>query len=197
MTNPADVCNQLFCEARTHFKWKDEPVSETQLRALYDLIKWGPTSANSTPARILFVRSPEAKERLRPHLSQGNVAKTMTAPVTAIIGYDLAFHDFLPRLFAHDPGIRSVFADPANQARTEKAAYQNSCLQGGYLIVAARLLGLDCGPMSGFDAPGVDAEFWAGTAVRTNFLCNLGYGDSTALFPRLPRLAFDEVCAVL
>jgi 3-hydroxypropanoate dehydrogenase len=160
-------------------------------RALYDLLKWGPTSANCSPARIVFVRSREGKERLRPALSAGNVDKTMAAPVTAIIGHDLRFHDQLPRLFPHTDA-RSWFAGKDELIRT--TAFRNGTLQGAYLIVAARSLGLDCGPMSGFDNARVDAEFFPGGTVKSNFLCNLGYGDPAKLHPRSPRLAFDEAC---
>lgn len=194
---PDSMLDALFRDARTHNAWTDEAVSDEQLRTLYELMKWGPTSANCSPSRILFLRSPEAKERLRPHLIKSNVEKTMTAPVTAIIGYDTEFHRHLPRLFAHNPFMQTMFSDPANQARTERAAFQNSSLQGGYFILAARCVGLDCGPMSGFDAQGVDEEFWSGTSVKTNFLCNLGHGAPEKLFPRLPRLEFEEVCEIL
>jgi len=194
---PDSILDTLFRTARTHNAWTDEPVSDGQLHRLYELAKWGPTSANCAPMRVLFLRSPDAKARLKPYLSSGNVEKSMAAPVTAIIGYDTEFHRHLPRLFAHSPAMHALFSDPRNSARTERAAFQNSSLQGGYFILAARCIGLDCGPMSGFDAAGVDREFWAGTAVRTNFLCNLGHGDPAGLFPRLPRLDFDEACRIL
>ena len=184
----------VFRNARTHTHWLDRPVDDETLRALYDLMKWGPTSANCSPARIVFVRSREAKERLRPALSAGNVDKTMAAPVTAIIGHDLRFHDHLPRLFPH-ADARSWFAGKDELIRT--TAFRNGTLQGAYLIVAARSLGLDCGPMSGFDNARVDAEFFPGGAVKSNFLCNLGYGDPAKLHPRNPRLAFDETCRIV
>jgi 3-hydroxypropanoate dehydrogenase len=182
---------QLFDDARTHNGFLSEPVSDASLKSLYDLMKWGPTSANSCPARIVFVRSEAAKQKLLACMSPGNVEKTRSAPVTAILGMDLAFYDKLPQLFPHDDA-RSWFA--GNPALIESTAFRNSSLQGGYFIMAARSLGLDVGPMSGFDAAAVDAAFWAGTAVRTNFICNLGRGDSQKLFGRLPRLAFEEAC---
>jgi 3-hydroxypropanoate dehydrogenase len=181
----------VFRNARTHTHWLERPVDDETLRALYDLLKWGPTSANCSPARIVFVRSREGKERLRPALSAGNVDKTMAAPATAIIGHDLRFHDRLPRLFPHTDA-RSWFAGKDELIRT--TAFRNGTLQGAYLIVAARSLGLDCGPMSGFDNARVDAEFFPGGTVKSNFLCNLGYGDPAKLHPRSPRLAFDEAC---
>jgi len=185
---------QIFLEARTYNGWLDKPVTDQQLRELYELMKWGPTSANGSPGRFVFVRSQEAKERLRPTLSPGNVEKTMAAPVTVIVAYDLNFHEHLPRLF-HKPGMRDLFA--SNERLAEETARRNSSLQGAYLIVAARALGLDCGPMSGFDNAKLDEEFFAGSSVKSNFLCNLGYGDPSKLFPRLPRFDFDEVCKVL
>jgi 3-hydroxypropanoate dehydrogenase len=183
----------VFRSARTHTHWLDRPVDDETLRALYDLLKWGPTSANCSPARIVFVRSRDAKERLRPALSAGNLDKTMAAPATAIIGYDLRFFDHLPRLFPHTDA-RSWFAGRDELIRT--TAFRNGTLQGAYLIIAARALGLDCGPMSGFDNARVDAEFFAGETVKSNFLCNLGYGDPAKLHPRNPRLAFDEACRI-
>jgi len=185
---------QIFLEARTYNGWLDKSVTDQQLRELYELMKWGPTSANGSPGRFVFVRSQEAKERLRPTLSPGNVEKTMAAPVTVIVAYDLNFHEHLPRLF-HKPGMRDLFA--SNERLAEETARRNSSLQGAYLIVAARALGLDCGPMSGFDNAKLDEEFFAGSSVKSNFLCNLGYGDPSKLFPRLPRFDFDEVCKVL
>jgi 3-hydroxypropanoate dehydrogenase len=184
----------IFHEARTHNVWLDKPVSDDLLRQIYDLMKWGPTSANSSPARILFLRTREAKERLRPALSPNNLDKTIQAPVTAIIGYDLKFYDHLPKLFPNNPGAREWFSNSPELAQI--TAFRNSSLQGGYFILAARTLGLDCGPMSGFDNAKVDAEFFPAT-VKSNFLCNLGYGDHSQLFPRNPRLDFDEACQVL
>jgi 3-hydroxypropanoate dehydrogenase len=201
--------DQLFREARTHNAWQDRPVSDEVLRQLYDLMKWGPTSANSQPARILFLRTPEAKERLRPALSPGNLEKTMQAPVTAIVAYDQCFYENMPRLFSHNPGFRDLFANSPELAET--TAFRNGTLQGGYFILAARSLGLDCGPMSGFDNAKVDAEFFTPAAcaeetatevpttccVKSNFLCNLGYGDPAGLYPRNPRLEFEEACRLL
>ena len=184
----------IFRQARTHNGWLDRAVDDETLRALYDLLKWGPTSANRSPARIIFVRTRQAKERLRPALSVGNLEKTMAAPVTAIIGHDLHFYDKLPRLFPHTDA-RSWFAGKEEASRT--TAFRNGTLQGAYLIIAARALGLDCGPMSGFDHAKVDAEFFPGGTVKSNFLCNLGYGDPAKLFARNPRLPFDEACQVL
>jgi 3-hydroxypropanoate dehydrogenase len=186
---------QLFWQARTHNKWQDRDVADEVLRQLVDVMKWGPTSANSLPARIVFVKSQEAKARLKPFLMAGNVAKTMAAPVCAIIGYDLQFYDHLPRLFPAAPDARSWFTGSA--AAAETSALRNGSLQGGYFILAARALGLDCGPMSGFDNGGVDAAFFAGTEVRSNFLCNLGYGDPAGLHPRGPRLGFDEIAKIV
>jgi 3-hydroxypropanoate dehydrogenase len=204
-----EALNQIFRDARTHGAWLDKPVSDETLRQLYDLMKWGPTSANGTPGRFIFLRTPEAKERLRPALAPGNVEKTMAAPVIAIIAYDLLFFEKLPKLFPHAPGMRDVFAQ--NPQLIEETARRNSSLQGAYLIIAARSLGLDCGPMSGFDNTKVDEEFFgAGKEregfeeeffpaghVKSNFLCNLGYGDESKLFPRGPRLAFNEACTLL
>lgn len=185
----------VFRQARTHNGWQPKPVSEETLRQLYDLMKWGPTSANCSPARILFIRSKEAKERLKPALSSGNRDKTMAAPVTAIVAYDLKFYDRLPQLFPHDQSARSWFTSDENVARM--TAIRNGTLQGAYMIIAARALGLDCGPMSGFNNAKVDAEFFPGQDVQSNFLCNLGYGDPSKLFNRSPRLSFDEACQIL
>jgi 3-hydroxypropanoate dehydrogenase len=184
---------QLFDRARTQNGFTGEPVSDEQLHRIYDLMKWGPTSANSSPARIIFVRSPAAKERLLGCVSPGNVAKTRAAPVTAIIGMDLAFYEKLPFLFPHTDA-KSWFVGKKEFADT--TAFRNSSLQGGYFIIAARAVGLDCGPMSGFDHAKIDVEFWAGTTVRTNFICSIGHGDPAKLFPRNPRLPFDEACRI-
>jgi len=186
--------DQLFLEARTHNAWRDQDVSDALLHEIVDLAKMGPTSANCSPARFLFVKSREAKERLKPHLSEGNRDKTMKAPVCAIIGYDLDFHHHLPKLFPHT-NARSWFE--GDDKKIVETAFRNGTLQGAYLIMAARALGLDCGPMSGFDNAGVDREFLAGTNVRSNFLCNLGYADPSALFPRSPRFSFDEMARIL
>jgi 3-hydroxypropanoate dehydrogenase len=182
---------QLFTEARTQNGYKSDAVQDDKLRQLYELLKWGPTAANSTPARLVFVRSAEAKAKLIECLSPGNVGKVTQAPVTVIIGMDLEFHEKLPKLFPHTDA-RSWFVGNDELIRT--SALRNSSLQGGYLILAARALGLDCGPMSGFDGAKVDAAFWAGTKVTTNFLCALGHGDPSKVMQRLPRLAFDEAC---
>jgi len=185
---------QLFTEARTQNGYLDQPVSDDQLRQLYELMKWGPTAANSGPARLAFVRSADAKARLVACVSPGNVSKVQQAPVTVIIGMDLEFHHQLPKLFPH-VNARAWFEGKPEMI--EASAMRNSSLQGGYLILAARALGLDCGPMSGFDAAKVDAAFWAGTAVRTNFICTLGHGDPAKVMARSPRLAFDEACSLL
>ncbi|MCW5731909.1 MAG: malonic semialdehyde reductase [Alphaproteobacteria bacterium] len=184
----------IFRQARTHNAWLDKPVSDVTLQALHELYRMGPTSANCSPARVLFLKSREAKERLAPALSAGNLAKTMAAPVVAVIGYDLDFARHLPKLFPHNPDASNWFKDPR---AAETTAFRNGSLQGAYLIVAARALGLDCGPMSGFDNAKVDAAFFPDGKVRSNFLCNLGYGDRTKLRPRGPRLAFDEACRIL
>ena len=199
----------LFREARTFTKWEPRPVSDDTLRTLYDILKWGPTSANAGPARFAFLRSRESKERLRPALAPLNVEKTMTAPVTVIVAYDLKFYEQLPKLFPQNPGMAKLFA--SNPEMVETTAKRNSSLQGAYLIIAARALGLDCGPMSGFDQARVDEEFFAAGKpcfgcdqeffaeghVKSNFLCNLGYGDRGSLRPRLPRLPFNEACSLL
>lgn len=185
--------DQLFRAARTHNAWLPKPVSEDILRALYDLMKWGPTSANSCPLRIVFVRSPEAKERLVACMNPGNIDKTRHAPVTAVLGMDMQFYEKLPLLFPHTDARRWFAGKPA---AIEATAFRNSSLQGGYFIVAARALGLDCGPMSGFDAAKVNAAFFADGRVKVNFVCNLGYGDPAGLLARSPRLAFDEACAI-
>jgi 3-hydroxypropanoate dehydrogenase len=192
-TLDAPALDQLFRAARTHNGWLPQPVTDDELHAIYELMKWAPTSANCSPARIVFVRSREAKERLRPALSPGNLEKTMAAPVTAIIGHDLEFYEKLPQLFPH-ADARSWFA--GKPAAIETTAFRNGSLQGAYFMLAARALGLDCGPMSGFDNAKVDAEFFAGTAISSNFLCNLGHGDPAKLFARSPRLAFDDACRI-
>jgi 3-hydroxypropanoate dehydrogenase len=204
-----EVLDQLFRQARTYSTWLPKPVSDDTLRQLYDLMKWAPTSANSNPARIVFVRTPEGKQRLLPALAQGNVQKVLTAPVTAIIAYDLMFYEKLPRLFPHNPTMRDLFA--RSPELVEVTARRNSSLQGAYLILAARALGLDCGPLSGFDNTKVDKEFFGADKprkgcdeeyffegqVKSNFLCNLGYGDASKLFPRQPRLSFDEAYSLM
>ncbi|HEX4533981.1 MAG TPA: malonic semialdehyde reductase [Rhizomicrobium sp.] len=190
-----EALDTIFRNARTQNKWQDKPVSPAHLMAIYDLMRWGPTSANCSPARIVFVTTPEAKERLKPHLSEGNRAKTMSAPVTAILGYDVDFAEHLPRLFPQAPDAKNWFKNPPGHA--EHTAFRNGSLQGGYFIVAARAVGLDCGPMSGFDNAGVDREFFANTQVKSNFICSLGYGDPAGVFPRNPRLSFDEACTIV
>ena len=190
-----DALDTIFRNARTHNAWKDEPVSDARLKELYDLMKWGPTSANCSPARIVFVKSKEAKEKLAPALSEGNLKKTMAAPVTAIIGYDVEFYERLPELFPHEPNAKTWFNWSAEWA--EMTAFRNGSLQGAYFMIAARALGLDCGPMSGFDMKKVDEAFFNGTTVESNFLCKLGHGDPSALFPRSPRLPFDDACKII
>lgn len=182
---------QLFLDARTQNAWQPTPVPDALLTELYDITRMAPTSANCSPARFVFVRTPEGKERLKPALSAGNLAKTMQAPVTVIVGTDYAFYEKLPQLFPH-ADAKSWFV--GNQVLIDTTAFRNATLQGAYLMLAARALGLDCGPMSGYDAAKVDAEFFAGTTIKSNFLINLGYGDPAGLFPRSPRLAFDEAC---
>ncbi len=197
MTLSPEDMDLIFRNARTHNGWQPKPVSDAQLRELYDLMKWAPTTMNTNPARILFLRSREAKERLKPALSPGNVDKTMAAPVTAVIAYDTEFFELLPKLFPHNQNARGIFAGNEKKAHAEKTAFRNGSMQGGYFILAARSVGLDCGPMSGFDNGKVDAEFFAGTGIKSNFLCNLGVGDVAKVMPRNPRPAFEEVCKLL
>ena len=185
---------RIFRNGRTHYHWQRRSLSVELLREAWDLARLGPTSANCSPARIVFVMSAEAKARLRPCLIPGNVEKTMTAPATAVIGHDLAFYERLPELFPHTDA-KSWFV--GDERLIETTAVRNGTLQGAYFMLAARALGLDCGPMSGFDNAMVNAEFFAGTTIRSNFLCNLGYGDDSRLHPRGPRLAFDDACTVL
>ena len=203
-----EALNQLFREARTYSGWLDKPVTDDLLRRIYELMKWGFTSANGNPARFVFLRSSEAKEKLRPFLAPGNIEKTMAAPVTVIVAYDLLFYEKLPKLFPQSPGMRNLFA--GNPQLVEVTARRNSSLQGAYLMIAARALGLDCGPMSGFDnarldeeffgagreCGGCEQEFFPAGHVKSNFLCNLGYGDTSKLYPRAPRLEFNEACTV-
>jgi 3-hydroxypropanoate dehydrogenase len=184
--------DQIFRTARTYNAFLPREVTEEQLHALYDLAKFGPTSANSSPMRLVFVRSKEGKEKLKPFLSEGNRAKTIAAPVTAIVANDHSFYEKLPQLFPH-ADARSWFA--GNQDLADRTAFRNATLQGAYVIIAARAIGLDCGPMSGFDNAGIDEAFFAGTPIKSNFLINIGYGDASRdLFPRSPRLSFDEAC---
>lgn len=205
----ASALDTLFREARTYSRWLDKPVSDDTLREIYALTKFGPTAANSGPARFIFLRSPKAKERLRPALAAGNVDKTMSAPVTVIVAYDLQFYEKMPKLFPHNPRMRDLYA--TNPNLIEETARRNSSLQGAYFMLAARAMGLDCGPMSGFDnakldeeffaagqeCEGCDQEFFPAGHVKSNFLCNLGYGDPASLHPRLPRLSFEEACSLL
>lgn len=185
---------QLFTEARTRNAWTDRPVDEALLRRLYELTKFGPTALNGTPARFLFLTSPEAKARLAPHMADGNREKTLQAPVNVIIGQDIDFHEHLPVLFPHAPGAKDWFAEEDGR---RESAFRNASLQGGYFLLAARALGLDVGPMSGFDPAGVKAEFFAGSNVEPNFIVNLGYGSDENLWPRSPRLGFEAAAAIL
>lgn len=189
-----EALNQLFDDARTYNVWLDKPIPQGLLQDLYDRIKMGPTSANCCPARFIFVQSDAAKEKLKPCLDEGNVAKVMQAPVTVIIGKDLDFASHMSKLFPHNLDAASWYADPAVRDDT---AYRNSTLQGAYLMMAARGLGLGCGPMSGFDSAMLDAAFFAGTNIKSNFICSLGYGSQEGLFPRSPRFDFDEVATII
>lgn len=195
MTQPLtnDALDTLFREARSFNCWQDKEVSDEQLRQIYELMRWGPTSANSCPARIVFVKSEEAKARLKPCLNEGNVEKSMTAPVVAIIGMDMEFYEKLPKLFPHTDA-RSWFA--GKEEKIAENAMRNSSLQGAYLMLAARALGLDCGPMSGFDPEKMNATFFPGGKIKSNFICAIGYGSQEKLYPRGPRLDFDEACRI-
>lgn len=190
--NPSAL-KTLFTDARTHNGWQDIPVSDETLREIYDLMKWGPTSANCSPARIVFVRTPEGKEKLAPALSSGNLAKTLAAPVTAIVAWDSEFYERLPELFPHGDA-RSWFTTSPELAR--ETAFRNSSLQAAYLIFACRALGLDTGPMSGFDPQKVDAAFFTGAGLKSNLLINIGYGDASKVYARLQRLAFEDACGL-
>jgi len=196
MSDPLDsaALDQLFDKARTNNKWQPRDVPDELLKQIVDHMKWAPTSVNCSPARIVFVKSHQAKERLKPHLSAGNVEKTMAAPATAIIGYDLQFYDYLPKLYP-PADAKSWFV--GKKEHIETTAFRNGSLQGGYFILAARALGLDCGPMSGFNNAAVDAEFFGGTEIKSNFLCNLGYGDPAGVYPRSPRFGFDEMATIV
>lgn len=185
----------LFNNARTHSAWLDKKIEPGLLRQLYELTRMAPTSANCQPLRVVYVSSPAAKEKLKPLLDAGNVDKTMSAPVTAILGMDMEFYTHMQKLFPHKKDAPSMFA--GKEALIQTTAFRNSSLQGGYFILAARALGLDCGPMSGFDNAKVDAAFFAGTKIKSNFLCNLGYGDASKLHPRAPRLDFEEACRIV
>jgi len=190
-----DFLDKLFVKARSHNNWKNKNIDKKILENLYDLVKNCPTSANSEPMRIIFLKSKESKERIKSHLSEGNVEKCMTASVVAIIAYDSKFYEHLPKLFPHNPNMKKVLSNPPSKA--EITAFRNSTLQGGYFMLAARALGLDVGPMSGFDNAGVDKEFFPDGRYKSNFLCNLGYGDKTKLLDRLPRFKFSQVCKIL
>ena len=190
-----DGLDILFRKARTHRAWRPGQVTPQMLMAIYDLARWGPTTNNTSPMRVVFVVSPEARERLKPHLTKGNVEQTMKAPATAIVAYDLHFYDKMGKLSAN-PNARDSWMQKS-PAEIEQAAFRNASLQGGYFIMAARSIGLDCGPMGGFDHEGVDKEFFSGTAIKSNFLCNLGFGDPAQLRPRAGRLDFDEACKIL
>ena len=187
--------NLIFKEARTHNDWLDKDISNDILMEIFDLMKWGPTSANCSPARIIFVKSKVSKDRLLPFVIESNLEKTKPAPVTAIIGHDINFHDHLPKLFPHNLDAQNWFNHSIDIA--EETAFRNGSMQGAYFIIAARALGLDCGPMSGFDKEGVDNEFFRDTNIKSNFLCNLGYGDKTKLFERSPRFKFNEICEII
>ena len=189
--------DRVFRNGRSQNGWLAEPVSDEQLKQVYELMKWGPTSVNCSPARIVFVRSEAAKAKLKDALSPGNVDKSMTAPVLAVVGYETRFYDDLPRLFPHNPAVKTWFEGEAKLGFAQTTAFRNGTLQGGYLIAAARAVGLDCGPMSGFDNAKVDAAFFAGTSVKSNFICGLGRGDPSKLFPRSPRLSFEEACKLI
>lgn len=193
ITNAA--IDQIFMDARTHNFWLDKPVSEETIAELYAMMRMGPTSANCSPARIVFVQSDEAKAKLKPLLMEGNQEKTMAAPVCAIIGHDLEFYEKIPELFPHNPDAKSWFNWSSEFA--EQTAFRNGSLQGAYFMIAARALGLDCGPMSGFDQDGVNEAFFGGTTIKSNFLCNIGYGNDAKLDPRSPRLAFGDACQIV
>jgi len=185
----------IIREARSHNGWLDKPVSDEILTKLYDIVKMGSTSMNTCPARFIFVRTPEGKERLKKCLAPLNVDKVLAAPVTVIIGHDMEFYKHMPKLFAHNPGAQKLFEN--NEKMVAGTAFRNGTLQGGYLMIAARALGLDIGPMSGFNNQACDEEFFAGTAIKSNFLCSLGYGDTKKIFQRLPRFDFNEVCELI
>lgn len=191
---PKSALDRLFFEARTHNAWTAQPVTDGQLRAVVDAMKMAPTSANCSPVRLIFVKSAEAKTKLKPFLSAGNLEKTMSAPVTAVVAYDRKFYDHLPRLFPH-ADAKSWFS--SSEAHADTTAFRNGTLQGAYLIMACRALGLDCGAMSGFDNAGVDAAFLAGTAYRSNFLLNIGHGDPKGLMARSPRFDFDDMAKII
>ncbi len=192
----AEALDTIFREARTFTKWLPQPVDDDLLHQLYELARLGPTSANTCPMRVVFVKSAEAKERLKPALIAGNVEKTMTAPVCAIVANDMRFYEYIPRLYPPSPAFADLFTKPGSEEFTRTHAFRNATLEGAYLIIAARTLGLDTGPMSGFDNAKVDAEFFPDGRYQSNFLVNLGYGDPASLHPRLPRLGFEEACRI-
>jgi len=187
--------DQLFFDARSYNGWLDTPVADEHLRRLYDILRMGPTSFNCCPARFVFLRTPEAKERVKPHLRPNNVKKTLTAPVVTIIAHDMEFYEEMPKLAPYRPDARELFV--GNEERIKSTAFRNGTLQGGYLLLAARAVGLDCGPMSGFDNQGVDEEFFPDGRFKSNFICGLGQGDPESIFDRLPRFEFDEACTLL
>ena len=191
MSKPEDI----FINGRSHNDWLPKEVPDNLLHELYDIMKWGPTSANCSPARIIFIKTSEAKQRLIKYVIESNVEKTLSAPITAIIAYDKKFYNHIPKLFPHNPEAKDWFS--WSEKFAEMTAFRNSSLQGAYFIISARLLGLDCGPMSGFDNEGLDKEFFNNTDFKSNFICNLGYGDHSKLFDRSPRFDFDEICKIL
>ena len=193
--NDLNKIKDLFIAGRTHNDWIEKDVPDSLLHELYNLMKWGPTSANCSPARITFIKSQEAKNRLVKYLIESNIEKTISAPVSAIIAYDTKFYEFIPKLFPHNPEAKEWFS--GSEEFAEVTAFRNSSLQGAYFILAARTLGLDCGPMSGFDNVGIDNEFFSESDFKSNFICNIGYGDHNKLFDRSPRFDFDEVCKIL
>lgn len=192
----ANALDVLFRNARSQNGFLPDPVTDEQLRALYDILQWAPTTMNTQPMRLVFVRTREGKEKLRPALSPGNLEKTMAAPCTAILAWDTKFFEHLPRMFAHRPEAKDLFVAPGKEAFAHTSAFRNASMQGGYFILAARAVGLDCGPMSGFDNAKVDAAFFADGRCKSNFLCNLGKGDPAKVMPRLPRFAFNEACTL-
>ena len=193
----AQVIDSIFEKAHSHNGWKDRGVTDEQLREIYERMKWGPTSVNCSPVRVVFVRTPEAKARLKLALAPGNVDKAMSAPVVAFVGYDTRFYERLPTLFPHNPAVKGWFEGPEKTTFAETTAFRNGTLQGAYLIVAARAAGLDCGPMSCFNNAAIDATFFAGTSIKSNFICAIGHGDPDKVHARGPRLSFDEVCQLV
>ena len=191
----AKALDTLLRSARTHNVFQDKPVSEEQLRQIHEIMRWGPTSTNCQPARIVFVRTRDGKEKLRPALSPGNVDKTMLAPVTAIIAYDSQFYEYMPRIFPHNPAAQSLYSGDDKKEHALRTAFRNGSLQGAYFIIAVRAVGLDAGAMSGFNNAVVDQAFFPGGRYKSNFLCNIGYGDHSKLFNQNPRLGFDDVCS--